>query len=234
MSSARRNSMNKIQAVIDGHAFTIENPDLLTEDEQLDAAVQVTSNQELLEEQRLAQARLKTEADIQRLEEAKRKASSQAVREELENEAKLIRLERLRAEEEEKERQEQMTPEQLAQERVRSVVTGVQKQVDHTVKRVTEVGKDAVDGLARVSTPGSIFLPVSVLVVFFLLLLPVNGRTRFEWLWLTLTGNAQLTGAVQGGGADFGNTTAQGGGADFGTTSFVTTTRIFTGPSEVF
>ena len=230
MSEARAGAMGKIQAMIDGHSFTIDNPDLISEDIQLDQAASVVSNKELLEEQRLLQAKLKTEADVQRLEEAKRKASSQAVKDDLDNEIALIKKEKLQAEQEEKERLENQTPADVAKDKTSQAVKAAKKTVDDTVSRVAKTGKEAWDGIARVATPGSIFLPVSVLIVLWLLLLPVNGHTRIEWLWLALTGNAQL---VSGGGADFNNssqnTTQQGGGADF--SAPITT---FTGPSEVF
>ena len=52
--------------------------------------------------------------------------------------------------------------------------------------------------LASLPTPGSIVLPLVVLLAFFFLLLPVNGHTRFMWLWLVVTGNADIG---QGSGA---------------------------------
>jgi len=229
MSGARAAAMGKIQAIIDGHTFTIENPDLIDEDLQLDNAASVQSNKDLLEEQRLLQAKLKTEADIQRLEEARRKASSQAVKDDLDAEVKLIKAERLRAEQEEKEELENSTPSDLAKDKISESLAAARDQVDKTVQRVHGVGKEAWDGLSNVATPGSIFLPVSILIIFFLLLLPVNGHTRIEWLWLALTGNAHLSGEKSGGSADF-NDGTQGGGADFG----LVYTPSFTGPSEVF
>ncbi len=226
MSEARAGSMGKIQAVIDGHAFTIDNPSLITDEMELDQAASVQSNQDLLEEQRLVQARLKTEADIQRLEEAKRKATSQTVKDDLAAEVALIKSERLKAEEEE----EETTPSDL----VKSKLGEAKSTIEDATNRAIGLGKEGWNGLGNVATPGSIFLPVSVLIVFFLLLLPVNGHTRIEWLWLALTGNAQID---QGAGADF-NTGSTGGegSANFGTTSApVNASRVlFTGPSEVF
>lgn len=231
MSEARAGAMGKIQAMIDGHSFTIDNPDLITEDMQLDQAASVQSNKELLEEQRLLQAKLKTESDIQRLEEAKRKASSQKVKDDIAAEVALIKSEKLKAEQEEKEQLENSTPTDVAKDKVADAFNAGKKKVKKQVDRVSQVGKEAWDGLGNVATPGSIFLPVSVLIIFFLLLLPVNGHTRIEWLWLALTGNAHID---IGGSADFGNTpqqSVQGGGADFGTSLPVSR---FTGPSEVF
>lgn len=44
--------------------------------------------------------------------------------------------------------------------------------------------------LENIPTPGSIALPLILLLVFFFLLIPVNGHTRFTWLWLVVSGDA--------------------------------------------
>jgi hypothetical protein len=44
--------------------------------------------------------------------------------------------------------------------------------------------------------PGGIGLPLSILFALFLLLLPVNGHTRIMWLWLAVTGQAEIGGAL--------------------------------------
>lgn len=46
--------------------------------------------------------------------------------------------------------------------------------------------------LASLPTPGDLILPLGILLVFFFLLLPVNGHTRLVWIWLVLTGNAEI------------------------------------------
>jgi hypothetical protein len=50
--------------------------------------------------------------------------------------------------------------------------------------------------LERASTPGSILLPVLILLVLFLAVMPVNGYPRLAWLWFVVTGNASLTGGT--------------------------------------
>ena len=45
-------------------------------------------------------------------------------------------------------------------------------------------------------TPGGIGVPLGILLFFFFLLIPVNGHTRLMWLWLTITGNAQIGGPL--------------------------------------
>ena len=57
----------------------------------------------------------------------------------------------------------------------------------------------AGDLLARIPTPTSLLFPLVILLVFFFLLIPVNGQTRAVWLWLVLTGNARI-GQGSGGG----------------------------------
>lgn len=238
MSGRRAELMGKIQAVIDGHTFTIDNPDLLSEEDALDAAAGVQSSQEQLEEQRVLQAKIKTEADLQRLEEAKRRATSQAAKEKLEEEAELIKREKAKAEEEKKQEQEAITSAEQARTKIKAAIDDTKGRVDATVNRVGEVSRDAWDSLGNVARPGSIFLPVSLLLVFFFLLIPVNGHTRIEWLWLALTGQAHLTGestggSATGGSSDFGG--PAGGSSDFGTPAVyvVSTSPTFTGPSEV-
>jgi len=52
-----------------------------------------------------------------------------------------------------------------------------------------------------VRSPSAFFSTGSVLMIFFFLLLPVNGHTRAEWLWLTLTGQGHIEGGGTGGGS---------------------------------
>lgn len=72
--------------------------------------------------------------------------------------------------------------------------------------------------LASLPTPGSILLPLGILLVFFFLLLPVNGHTRLVWLWLVLTGNAEIqqqSGSTNNGTNNFGG----GAGGSFTSSS---------------
>lgn len=61
-----------------------------------------------------------------------------------------------------------------------------------TVNAASGIVRGTQLGLASLPTPGSILLPLGILLVFFFLLLPVNGHTRLVWLWLVLTGNAEI------------------------------------------
>jgi hypothetical protein len=61
---------------------------------------------------------------------------------------------------------------------------------------VQNVASDTAATLERASTPGSILLPVLILIVLFLAVMPVNGYPRLAWLWFVVTGNASLTGGT--------------------------------------
>lgn len=76
------------------------------------------------------------------------------------------------------------------------------KSADATVDAAGRIVKNTSVTLERIPTPGSIVFPLIVLGVFFFLLLPVNGHTRFVWLWLVLTGNAEISNGASG---DFGD-----------------------------
>jgi hypothetical protein len=75
-----------------------------------------------------------------------------------------------------------------------------QDQAFKTAEKVRDTAGGAWDWVGRIAIPGSIWLPIAVLLIFFFLLLPVNGHTRAEWLWLTLTGQAHIEGGGTGGG----------------------------------
>ena len=50
--------------------------------------------------------------------------------------------------------------------------------------------------LESLPTPGNILLPLTILLILFMVLLPINGHTRLMWLWLALTNNAQIGNAL--------------------------------------
>lgn len=57
----------------------------------------------------------------------------------------------------------------------------------------------AGDAAAHIPTPGSIATPLIILLVFFLALIPIAGNTRLKWLWLVVTGNADMASGVASG-----------------------------------
>jgi hypothetical protein len=67
-------------------------------------------------------------------------------------------------------------------------------------QNVANLWKGTQVQLENIPTPGSLLLPFIILMVFFFLLLPVNGHTRFVWLWLVLTGQAEIGGSTSGAG----------------------------------
>ena len=124
------------------------------------------------------------------------------------------------------------------QQRGREVIQGARDQVTRTQETVSRSANEVGAAIGSVPIPGSLLLPLTVLLLFFFALLPVNGHTRLMWLWLTLTGNAHLSGEnLSHGGAETGvpfpssggketgvpfpsgSKTLPGGGADFGTTT---------------
>jgi hypothetical protein len=46
--------------------------------------------------------------------------------------------------------------------------------------------------LEGLPTPGSIMFPLLTLLFLFLILIPVNGNSRLQWLWYTIIGDAQI------------------------------------------
>ena len=82
-------------------------------------------------------------------------------------------------------------------------LSGIQKAYNAFWSTLTNVGNATKGGLEALPTPGSIAIPLILLLVFFFLLIPINGHTRFVWLWLVLSGNAEISpsqGATVAGG----------------------------------
>jgi hypothetical protein len=79
------------------------------------------------------------------------------------------------------------------------------------VSSITRVGQER---LQRVSIPGGIWVPLSILLSLMFVLVPVNGHTRIVWFFLSLFGLAHVN-------ANFGTAeavgTATGGGPDYST-----------------
>lgn len=72
--------------------------------------------------------------------------------------------------------------------------------VDRTVNEVVGAGQalatGTYNGLSNAPIPGGIGVPLVILLVLFIVLLPVNGHTRLMWLWLSLTGQAEIGGPL--------------------------------------
>lgn len=91
-----------------------------------------------------------------------------------------------------KEERELRIKTKAAQQAVPVAVEAVKDVVSGPVDAVKETAGDVGAVMERVSTPGSILLPVAIVILLFLAVIPVNGYPRFAWLWLVITGNAQL------------------------------------------
>lgn len=55
------------------------------------------------------------------------------------------------------------------------------------------------DAVSHIPTPGSIATPLIILLVFFLALIPIAGNTRLKWLWLVVSGNADMAAGIASG-----------------------------------
>lgn len=161
---------------------------------------------EQIQEEKLKQSQLQTQAAINRLEEAKRKAKSDAVKAKLQEEIEATKARKDAAAEAQKTqlteaaKQTQTVKDTANVIRAGGIVAGDAKQViDGTVGKVQETAGNIAGTLATVSTPGTIWLPVTILIIFFFLIIPVGGQTRMQWLWDAVTGNAKI--GATGGGA---------------------------------
>lgn len=82
-------------------------------------------------------------------------------------------------------------------------------------ERILESGRESgsnVSGwLARIPTPGSLWFPLVLLLIFFFILVMFNGHTRLQWAWLVLSGNASFNLGGQGQTTEVNNKPSGGG-----------------------
>lgn len=78
---------------------------------------------------------------------------------------------------------------------VADTYSAVHTNVMNTSDKVVDTVKNGWDTIGHVATPGSILLPISILAIFFFIIFPVNGNTRFQWLYLAMTGQAVIAGS---------------------------------------
>lgn len=57
---------------------------------------------------------------------------------------------------------------------------------------VSKATARALRQIGSFPTPGGLLTPLVILFILFMILLPVNGHTRLMWLWLAITGNAEI------------------------------------------
>ena len=94
-----------------------------------------------------------------------------------------------------REQQAQFASQQQEEQQARGAFT---RAALGTVAAARRIGRATAIRVESLPDPGGIVFPLLVLLVFFFLLIPVNGHTRAMWLWLVLTGNASIG---QGSGA---------------------------------
>lgn len=71
--------------------------------------------------------------------------------------------------------------------------------VQEALSSVGGILQNTGDTVSRLPTPGTIATPLIILLVFFLALIPIAGNTRLKWLWLVITGDADLTSGIASG-----------------------------------
>ena len=102
-----------------------------------------------------------------------------------------------------KEQAEALRKEQADKERKEATLLGA-------LEKYLASGKQAAQGaglkIANIPTPGDIIVPLSLLIIFFFLLVTFSGNTRAQWFWLVLTGNAYVSGSLQSGSSGTGTT----------------------------
>ena len=185
MLSARDEQMAKIMA-------NMEDEQTLATQARQDQELEGLSPQDKLIAEKLKQQELRSQVEIERLERAKNLAKSDAVKSRIQDE---IEAAKVRKEQDRVDRETQAKTIQTAKDVsgiASTVYNDAKNQVDGVVNRASEFGLGVNATLEGVSVPGSIWLPITVLLLFFFLLLPVNGKTRAEWLFQTILGRAQI------------------------------------------
>src|SRR5579885_3495076 len=121
-------------------------------------------------------------------EQRKRRREAEAERARLskEQEAILKAQEDLLGEEE----AERLRAEQEEDARKSAIVKGTQS----AIQKARQVARKADLSLGAIPTPGSIALPLILLIFLGFVLLQYNGNSKLIWLWLVLTNNAYVGG----------------------------------------
>ncbi len=63
-----------------------------------------------------------------------------------------------------------------------------------TIDNAKRIARKADMSVGSLPMPGSIAVPLILLLLLFFVLIQVAGNSRLAWLWLVLTGNAQVAG----------------------------------------
>ena len=94
-----------------------------------------------------------------------------------------------------KENAERLREEQRKEEQRKRTLLGIAESVAGNVR---ESGGKVSGRLAQVPTPGSLWFPLALLLIFFFILITYGGNTRLQWAWLVLTNNAGFNLGGQG------------------------------------
>lgn len=114
-----------------------------------------------------------------------------------------------------KEEAEKLRREQRKQEERKRTLIGIAEGLANSGR---ESGGRLASRLAALPTPGSLWFPLVLLILFFFILITYNEHTRLQWLWLVLTGNASFNLGGQGQTTEQPRTPTGGPGAGaFGT-----------------
>ncbi len=94
-----------------------------------------------------------------------------------------------------KENADRLREEQRKEAARRRTLIGIAEGVADATR---ESGGKVSTRLAALPTPGSLWFPLALLLLFFFILITYGGNTRLQWLWLVLTNNAGFNLGGQG------------------------------------
>jgi len=199
MSVKRQAQMASIKA-------KLELEEKLKQQAQNDPELSNLAPEDRLHAEELKKGDLATTLEINRLKRAKAAATTKDIKDKFQAEIDEAILRR----DEEKARQKEQAETIKHATGVVDVGTKIYNDAKNQVDGVVERGQAAVAGgaswLETKSIPGSIWLPITTLMIFFFFLLPINGKTRAEWLFEAIVGQSSIKNPNYGGGSvgDFG------------------------------
>jgi hypothetical protein len=79
-----------------------------------------------------------------------------------------------------------------AEEERKRQISDLQKSAEQTVRSASGILRNSRLTLEKIPQPGSIALPLLILIVLLMAIVVVNGHTRIVWLWNVVTGNAAI------------------------------------------
>ena len=208
MSTKRQANMASIKANIDI-------------DETQDQNASNIATQDDAHKANLVRGELATTLEINRLKKAKAQATTKDVKDKLQQEIDDAIIRRDEEIARKKAAAETITHATKTADAATKIVNDANAQIDAVRARGEQFVSGSASWLEQQSVPGSIWLPITVLLLFFFLLLPVNGKTRFAWLFQAIIGQSKIAGS---GGT---------GGGSVGEFNSVSPVKTFTGPVQL-